>query len=124
MDTNVVIDYLAGKIPKAGMKFLSSLVDKRPNISVISKIELLRFNMSPESAAILNDFVAHSIIYPMDNKVVDITIKICREHKIKLPDAVIAATCIAHDLILLTRNTDDFKNIVRLKWQNPWNIIP
>jgi hypothetical protein len=43
IDTNVIIDYLGGKIPHEGMLFLNALIDAVPNVSVISKIEVLGY---------------------------------------------------------------------------------
>jgi len=37
-----------------------------------------------------------------------------------LLDAVIAATALVENMILVTRDTDDFKNITDLKLLNPW----
>jgi predicted nucleic acid-binding protein len=45
-----------------------------------------------------------------------------QQHKIKLPDAIIAATAMAEGLTLITRNSDDFKNINSLKLLNPWEL--
>jgi len=42
----------------------------------------------------------------------------------KLPDGVIAATCLINDLTLVTRNTDDFRNIESLKLFNPFQFPP
>jgi predicted nucleic acid-binding protein len=36
-------------------------------------------------------------------------------------NAIIAATALNEDLILLTRNVDDFKNISDLELLNPWD---
>jgi predicted nucleic acid-binding protein len=36
-----------------------------------------------------------------------------------LGDAVIAVTALVHDLPLLTRNVDDFKNLAGLRVENP-----
>ena len=47
------------------------------------------------------------------------TIAIRKSTKIKLPDAIIAATAIIYNLTLVTRNSDDFKNIPKLKIINP-----
>ncbi|QYH19798.1 PIN domain-containing protein [Corynebacterium aquatimens] len=38
---------------------------------------------------------------------------------ISYPDAIIAATCIAHDATLFTRNTSDFDEL-NLRLVNPW----
>ncbi|MBS1751893.1 MAG: hypothetical protein JST63_18485 [Bacteroidetes bacterium] len=43
-----------------------------------------------------------------------------KTYNIKLPDAIIAATALSYELILITRNTIDFKNINNLKLINPW----
>jgi len=102
-------------------KAVSAIVDRIPNISVISQIEVLRFNDIPENEAILNDFVAKSVIYPLSSDVVQRTITLCKQRKIKLPDAVIAATALVEDFILVTRNIDDFKNITDLELLNPWD---
>ena len=47
------------------------------------------------------------------------TILIRKTNKIKLPDAIIAATAMVYNLTLATHNKDDFKNIQGLKILNP-----
>ena len=89
MDSNVIIDYLDNKLPIAGMNFMSEVVDKIPNISVISQIEVLRYNAPIRASRILSAFVESSSIYPLDNDVVPLTIDICKHYRIKLPDAII-----------------------------------
>jgi predicted nucleic acid-binding protein len=120
MDSNVIIDYLDNKLPSTGMTFMSSVINNIPNISVISQIEILRYNAPVHAYRILTAFVDSSVIYPLDNNIVPLTIKICKQHRIKLPDAIIAATSIFHNLTLLTRNIGDFKNIEKLSLLNPW----
>jgi len=122
IDSNVIIGYLAGQIPSSGMEIVSGIVSNRPNISVISKIELLRFNDTPENEAILEEFINMSKVYPLSNNVVDITVKLCKQNKIKLPDAIIAATALLEGFTLVTRNINDFKNIQDINLLNPWEI--
>ena len=122
IDSNVIIGYLAGKIPSSGMEVVSEIIAKRPNISVISQIEVLRFNDTPENEAVLVEFINMSKIHPLSNNIVEYTIKLCKQMKIKLPDAIIAATAIIKDYTLVTRNIDDFKKISDLVLLNPWNI--
>ena len=50
------------------------------------------------------------------------TAELRKEYKIKLPNAIIAATSIVYDLILITRNTKDFSDIKNLQILNPYNI--
>ncbi|MBB3055838.1 hypothetical protein FHS11_002257 [Mucilaginibacter gotjawali] len=104
------------------MEIMHSIIDDIPKISVITKIEVLRFNTTPESYRILQDFVSESIILDLNGIVVDNTISICKSRKIKLPDAIIAATAFVNDITLITRNISDFKGINGLKLLNPWDL--
>jgi len=122
LDSNVIIGFLDNKISTAGMSFVSSVVDEESNISVISKIEILRFSTTPAATKILESFIRYCFVYQLDDNIVDKTIEICRKHKIKLPDAIIAATCLTENFVLLTRNVNDFKNIEKLKIKNPFDL--
>jgi predicted nucleic acid-binding protein len=122
LDSNVIIGYLAGEIPAPGMTAISGIVDAVPHISVISQIEVLRFNDTPENEQILADFVNTAVIHPLNDPVVHRTIALCKQGKIKLPDAIIAATALTENFTLVTRNTGDFKNIAGLELFNPWDL--
>ncbi len=121
IDSNVVIGYLDKRLPEQGMLFLHTVVDDTPIISVINKIEVLRFNTSPEKYKVLTDFVEESIVIGLDESIVDRTIEICKAHRIKLPDAIIAASALNNDLVLITRNISDFKSIDGLELVDPWD---
>ena len=45
----------------------------------------------------------------IDHEIADKVIEIRKKERIKLPDAIIAATAISNKLLLVTRNVDDFK---------------
>jgi predicted nucleic acid-binding protein len=122
LDSNVIIGYLAGAIPAPGMGAVSDIIDDALHISVISQIEILRFNDTPENEQVLADFVKASGVHPLNDSVVRRTIALCKQSKIKLPDAIIAATALTEDFVLVTRNTDDFKNIAGLELLNPWEL--
>jgi predicted nucleic acid-binding protein len=120
LDSNVIIGYLANRIPGSGMTLISTIVDQTPHISVISQIEVLRYNDTPENEAVLNDFIASSVIHSLSPAIVRRTIELCKRSKIKLPDAIIAATALTEKYILVTRNTDDFKHLTDIELLNPW----
>jgi predicted nucleic acid-binding protein len=122
LDSNVIIGYLAGQIPSSGMKIVSEIISNRPNISVISQIEVLRFNDTPENEAVLEEFINMSKIYPLSNNVIERTIKLCKQINIKLPDAIIAATALLEGFTLVTRNISDFMKIPNIAILNPWDI--
>lgn len=89
IDSNVIIDYLDNKLPPAGMAFISDVVDNIPNISVISQIEILRYNAPLHVYQILAAFIDSSVIYPLDNNIVPLTIEICKQQmNISIPCAV------------------------------------
>ena len=117
LDSNAIIGYLAARIPAAGMKAVAEIVDMVPRMSVISQIEVLRFE---ENEAILADFVGSSVIHPLSGRIARLTIELCRDSRIKLPDAIIAATARADNLTLVTGDVGDFRNIPGLRLFNPW----
>jgi hypothetical protein len=119
LDTNTVLDYMGNKLPNNANWFLARIIDDEINLSVINKIELLGFFTVEQD---LIDFVSCSNIFPIDDDIVDKTIEVRRSNKLKLPDAVIAATALQHSLILVTNNTKDFKNIKGVEVINPYNI--
>lgn len=119
IDSNIIIDYLDNKIPAKGMELVSEIVDATPNISVITKIEVLRFNTTDTAYKILDSFIGICYSLTINDAIVDKTIEICKQHKIKLPDAIIAATALVNNFTLVTRNTEDFKNIAGLAIINP-----
>ena len=120
LDSNIIIGFLAGRIPPSGMEAMSVIIDQTPHISVITQIEVLRFNDTPENESILANFINMSIIHPLSPAVVRRTIELCKQSKIKLPDAIVAATAMTENFTLITRNISDFKNIPGIKLLNPW----
>lgn len=120
IDTNAVIDYLGRKMSGPGMAFMNNVIDQVPNISVVTKIEVLGFNAPEEHYRLLADFMNDANIIDLSNDIVDACINLRKNHKTKLPDAIIAATAIVYDLVLISRNTSDFKNMQGLMVVNPY----
>ncbi|MGF1637039.1 MAG: type II toxin-antitoxin system VapC family toxin [Cyclobacteriaceae bacterium] len=120
IDTNAVIDYLDNKLPKHGSDLIEGITTR---ISVITRIELLVWiNATTEQTHILQQFVNVSLVYNLDEPVIVVAIHLRKTYKIKLPDAIIAATALIHNFTLITRNVDDFKNIDDLKLINPHEL--
>jgi len=72
-------------------------------VSVISEIEVLSFPALTENDKILiKNFLSECYIIDIEPAIKDITIEIRSRFKIKLPDAVIAATAMYFDLPLFT----------------------
>ena len=121
LDTNIVIYYLKAALPPKAMQLLNTIVDEQLILSVITKIELLVFAApNKEEQDITTFFIQEADILNLDEEIVAQTIAIRKQYKTKLPDAIIAATAIVHNLTLLTRNTADFAKIPNLLLIDPY----
>ncbi len=119
IDTNVAIEYVGGLLPEKAMKMLDGIIDDKFYFSVINKIELLGFSgISKNEEEIFQKFINAANVLGLYEDVVNQTIFLRKKHKIKIPDAIIAATALVNNLVLLTRNTKDFKSIDNLKVVN------
>ena len=65
-------------------------------------------------------FIRFANAISLTDEIVNLTIDLRINYKMKLGDAVIAATTLHNSLMLVTRNEDDFKDIERLKIYNPF----
>jgi len=117
LDTNAILDFMGKKLPEESQVFLSEIIDDQINISSINKMELLGFSNVEQD---LIDFVGFAEIYHIDDKIIDQTIELRKKYKIKLPDAIIAATAIVHNFTLISRNSSDFLKITELNYINPY----
>ena len=86
-----------------------------------SKIEFLGWNkFTSDSYKKAESLVAKANILPLDDMTVERAIQLRRKKQIKIPDAIIAATCLNLNLILVTRNIKDFEKIGGLDIYNPF----
>ena len=123
IDSNVIIDYLSGRLPEKSSDFVEQIFDDQFLISVIVKIEVLGFDDIVQKMNAMENFVGMAKIIPLDEKVTDTAIKLRREYKkLKLGDAIIASTALEYELILITHNIADFKHIFGLNVLNSHNI--
>jgi len=120
IDTNIAARFIANDLSEKGKVFLETMIaDNKATISVIIRIELLSWKVDKTKQRLISLFLKNVEEFPIQEKVVEKTIEIRRNHKMKLPDAIIAATCLAHKLVLLTDNEADFNTIKGLKIINP-----
>lgn len=104
---------MGGRLPVAGLQFMDTIVNDAPIISIINRIELLGHNRTEiEKFKIL---VAACIVVELTESVILKTIAIRKSRRIKIPDAIIAATALVYDLTLITHNLSDFEGISGLK---------
>lgn len=122
IDNNVISSYFSGFFPEKAMDFVADVIDLTPNISVITEIEALSW-VSPDKSkeAVVKAFIEDANVLPLSPDVVAQCVKIRRNRKIKTPDAIIAASAIVHNLILITSDSD-FNNIQKLKIIDPKSL--
>ncbi len=121
IDTNIAIYFLAGVLPPQSLPFVNMVFLAGVNLSVITQIELLGWQFPDGNrAATAAVFVERATLLPLDEAVVKQTIMLRKQYKIKLPDAIIAATALVYDLTLISRNDKDFLPIPGLTYRNPF----
>ena len=120
VDSNVIIDFCNGKISDSGRNFLIAIA---PEISIVTNIELFATqNISKEEHELLEKFVSITVVHPVTVDLIAATIDIRRNYRLKLPDAIIAATALVFNCVLLSRNISDFGRIVGLQVINPYKL--
>jgi len=112
VDSNVIIELHSNQLPEEGIQHLEN---NTLFVSDISKIEVLGFPLSTEDETELRHFFNRLSSISLDDKIIEKSILIRKTNKIKLGDAIIAATAMVYDLKLLTRNVSDFKRIEGLE---------
>ena len=102
-DTNIVIDALNGAA-QADEEYNRY---ERVLISVITWIEVLVGAEGDDAE--LRDFLETRFdIVPLDSVTAENAIQLRREHRTRLPDAIIWGAAKTHNAVLVTRNTKDF----------------
>lgn len=112
IDTNIIIYYFKDEFPGDKTEWITDVFRTSFNVSVIAKIEFLGWNgFTPLQYTQASQFLDNANIISMDNVIVGKAIQLMREQRIKLPDAVIAATSLINRFTLVTRNVKDFIGI-------------
>ena len=115
IDTNVAIFYFGLALTKESEKYIDQILVGKYFISVINRIELLGFKeINKNESEAISSFIANSTIFDLDEDIIIETIKIRKNYAIKLPDAIIAASCLVNNCSLISNNIKDFDKIVGL----------
>jgi len=89
-------------------------------VSVVTTIEVLGYHgLNNESLRAFNLWFDRLVVYPVTVPISRRAAELRRAHRMKLGDAIIAATALEHDLELITRNESDFRRISGLRIVNP-----
>lgn len=115
-DSNIVIYSTQPDYPQ-----IQTLLDEQDiSVSAISCIEVLGYHQLEDlEKAELEAFFQTVVILPVESGVIDVAVGLRQQRKMSLGDAIIAATAISYQKILVTRNITDFKWIEGLSLYNP-----
>jgi predicted nucleic acid-binding protein len=98
LDTNTIIYALQRSV---------KLPDGLYMLSVITEMELLSYSrLTEEDEREIRLLLKEFTVLPVDGNVKEEVITLRRRSRLKLPDAIIAATAIVHDAILVSSDKD------------------
>ncbi len=118
LDSVIIIDHLNG-IPAA-----TAFLEQQPEaaaISAVTRAEVLA-GCSEENVEPVGALLASYEFVAMDAVIADRAAQLRRETRLKLPDAIQAASAVIHGLKLATRNTRDFDSAVFDFVQVPYRL--
>ena len=111
LDTNIALYHLGGRLTV-------SMPNGLYHVSIITEMELLSYpNLSQTEEQQVQNFLAQLLIVGIDDLIKDMAIVLRKQHRLKLPDAIIAATAQSLDALLLTSDLK-LSNITTLKTQS------
>jgi predicted nucleic acid-binding protein len=119
IDTNVLIDAQMNRLSNHVLDFLAKVMNESFIISFITQIEYLGYKNISKSS---EDLISLADVIEVDKHIIQICIDLRKNCKIKLPDALIAATALARNLTLVTNNEKDFASIKNLSVINPHSL--
>ncbi|MGC4129704.1 MAG: type II toxin-antitoxin system VapC family toxin [Bergeyella sp.] len=107
-DTNFLIHIYEGK------PLVEPFLDYSFAVSYITEIELLGvFSINNNQKKDFKNLLEECIIIEMNPQIKELSIKLKQKYKIKIPDAIIAASSITYNLPLITSDSD-FQKIKEL----------
>lgn len=104
VDSDVLLDFLDGYAGAA-----EEIARYRECcISIISWMELLAGARTQADEDVRRGFLAHFRVVPLTARVADEAVLLRRKYRLKLPDAIVWASAITENCLLVSRNTKDF----------------
>ena len=111
LDTNVVLYFLGGRLtnPLPLGQYL---------VSVITEIELLSYpSLSSDEEIQIRDFLSKITVVEIDGSIKELAIALRKQYRLRLPDAIIAATAQSLNATLFT-NDARLANVTEINTQS------
>ena len=119
-DTNIFIYHFNNQLTESGTALLREGIAGNGAYSVITRIEVLGYRQSESAESQAKQLLSKLVELPLTSEIAERTIAIRKSLRIKVPDAIIAATALEYSLQLVSRNEEDFSQIQDLKLVNPF----
>ncbi|MBF0098542.1 MAG: type II toxin-antitoxin system VapC family toxin [Magnetococcales bacterium] len=121
-DSNPLIYFLNGALPPQGQNLIRQGMRFGAAFSVISRIEILGYEGTPQQGSAAVRLLAQLTEIDLTEAIVNQTIQLRRQYRrLKLPDAIIAATAMEYALPLITHNLSDFTCVAGLICHDPFS---
>lgn len=121
VDTDILID-VSKNIATAVNRLIKEEQNHSLGISTITKMELIVGCRNKSELRIVDKFLNRFELIKIDDEINDVAISLLKiyrlSHGLLIADAFIAATAVAHQAMLLTKNQKDFKFIEGLKMKS------
>ncbi len=78
--------------------------------------------MTKKDDSIIRKFLGLADIINIDEDLAERIINVRKKYKVKIPDAIIAASALEYNLIIITRNIKDFAKIKEVKVVDPFQL--
>ena len=116
LDSNVLIN--SAKPEHTSLKELFKEIGV--SVSEMTRLEVLGFGeLTEEQETFFTAVFGVVRVIPVSREVIDKAIVLRRTKKMKVGDAIIAATAAVNSLELITSNVKDFTHVVEIKTTNP-----
>jgi predicted nucleic acid-binding protein len=119
-DRNILIYHLNDALPPSVFTQVEFWIAEGAVISVMSRIEVLGYPQTADQLQQAMRLLAYFEEIPLHEPIVQQTITLRQRYRIRLPDALIAATALDLGFPLVARNTQDFHTINGLIILNPF----
>lgn len=117
LDSNIIIYSAQPAYPN-----LRALIAQHaPFVSALSYLEVLGYHQLTEpQQQYFEAFFQVSQVLPISQEILGQAVALRQQRRMTLGDSIIAGTALFHELVLVTRNTNDFRWIVNLELLNPF----
>jgi predicted nucleic acid-binding protein len=122
LDSNVFIEGAAG-VSHAATALIKAAAVEWCGFSALSRLEVFGFpNLTPQDEQLFETLLSQFHEVPISATVIQRAIQVRKQIKIKMPDAIIAATALVENAELVTRNVSDFRKVPGLNVIDPTTL--